>query len=207
MSAAIADHLLPDELPERFVGHKRMTIHLNYGRDGGSGIYRWYDRDDRAWPIQEQYDTRKVNAAKTGVVIIDPSEPNGFYGDVVPTYRELREVWKRWREQKKAEATGQQDVIADDDLDAWECSACCGQGKYEKLEKVSHHFGWDMLPFMVECETCGGLGYCGPDAEKRAAIAKTATSEGTASAQRINREVPVVQWERKKPDDSEGGLA
>jgi hypothetical protein len=38
-------------------------------------------------------------------------------------------------------------------------------------------------------------------------IGKAKPSEGTASAQRINREVPVVQWERKKPDDSEGGLA
>lgn len=59
-----------------------------------------------------------------------------------------------------------------DDLDAWECSDCCGQGKYEKYEKVSHQLGSDMLPFMVTCESCEGLGYCGPDAEKRVALTK-----------------------------------
>lgn len=68
--------------------------------------------------------------------------------------------------------SAQQDVIADDDLDAWECCDCGGHGKREKYEKVTHQLGSDMLPFMVECETCGGVGYCGPDAEKRAAIAK-----------------------------------
>ncbi len=120
MSTTIPDHELPDELPERFQGHKVMGVHYNYGRDGGGGIYRWHGQDGRAWPIQEQYDTRKPKPAKgnkpafepnkTGVVIIDSTQPDGFYGEVVTTYRELREVWKRWRAEKKA-ATHQGDEV------------------------------------------------------------------------------------------------
>lgn len=111
-SDPIPDHELPDELPELFKGRKVMAVHYNYGRDGGGGIYRWHGVDGRAWPIQEQYDTRKPKPAKgkqpafepskTGAVIIDSSQPDGFYGEVVPSYRELREVWKRGRAEKKA---------------------------------------------------------------------------------------------------------
>lgn len=113
MSDFVAEHELPDELPERFKGFKKMAAHFNYGRDGGGGLYQWHGEDGRAWPIQEQYDTRKPKPAKgkkpafeppkTGVVIIDRTQPSGFYGDVVPGYRELREVWKRWRAEKKAD--------------------------------------------------------------------------------------------------------
>jgi hypothetical protein len=111
MTELIPDHELPDELPERFIGHKKMAVHYNYGRDGGGGIYRWHGEDGRAWPIQEQYDTRRPKPAKgkspafepnkTGVVIVDKDQPNGFYGEVVATYAELRETWKQWRAQKK----------------------------------------------------------------------------------------------------------
>lgn len=112
MSDFIPDHELPDELPERFKGFKKMSVHFNYGRDGGGGIYQWHGEDGRAWPIQEQYDTRKPKPAKgkkpafepnkTGVVIIDRSQPDGFYGEVVSNYGQLREVWKRWRDEKKS---------------------------------------------------------------------------------------------------------
>lgn len=109
MSAAnpIADSDLPAELPERFDGTKRMLVHFNYGSDGGAALYRWHGKDGKAWPIQEQYDTRKPKPAtakkpafeppKTGVVIVDPKQPSGFYGPVCSSYRQLREVWKRWR--------------------------------------------------------------------------------------------------------------
>lgn len=113
----IPDHELPDELPEHFVGKKRLGMHLNYGRDGGAGLYRWLGHDDREWPIQEQYDTRRPKPAtktkpafeppKTGVVIIDPSQPSGFYGEVCSTYKELRETWKRWRAEKKQPVTSE----------------------------------------------------------------------------------------------------
>lgn len=103
----IPDDQLPKELPERFKGYKKMVIHFNYGPDGGGGIYQWHGEDGRAWPIQEQYDTRQPKPAKgktpafeppkTGLVIIDRSQPSGFYGEVVPDYKELRETWKRWR--------------------------------------------------------------------------------------------------------------
>jgi hypothetical protein len=114
MSEFIQDHELPDELPERFKGSKSLQIHYNYGRDGGGGIYLWYGEDRQAWPIQEQYDTRKPKPAKgktpafepnkSGLVIIDKSQPSGFYGEVVSSYSELREVWKQWRIEKKVGA-------------------------------------------------------------------------------------------------------
>lgn len=53
--------------------------------------------------------------------------------------------------------------------DAWECSSCGGQGRYTRYHKVTHQLGSDELPFWEQCETCGGLGSCGPDAERRAA--------------------------------------
>jgi hypothetical protein len=110
---AVPDHELPDELPEKFTGKKVMLMHLNYG-NGGGGLYRWHGADGRAWPIQEQYDTRRPKPAtkkkpafepnKTGVVIIDHTQPGGFYGEVVNNYRELREIWKEWRASKKPPA-------------------------------------------------------------------------------------------------------
>lgn len=110
------DTELPDELPTRFTGHKRMLAHYNFGRDGGAGLYRWLGADGREWPIQEQYDTRKPKPAtgkkeaftpsRTGVVIVDASQPTGFYGEVVSSYRELREQWKAWRASKKAPNIG-----------------------------------------------------------------------------------------------------
>lgn len=110
----VPDHELPDELPANFVGGKRLVQHLNYGGGRGGGIYRWYGADGRDWPIQEQYDTRKPKPAtarvpafapaRTGVVILDATQPTGFYGEVCSTWGQLREEWKRWRAAKKAAA-------------------------------------------------------------------------------------------------------
>lgn len=118
----VPDHELPDELPAVFKGGKRLGVHFNYGRDGGAGLYTWLGPDGRAWPIQEQYDTRKPKPAtktkpafeppKTGVVIVDRSQPSGFYGEVCSTYSELRETWKRWRAEKKPPAVVEQPVLA-----------------------------------------------------------------------------------------------
>lgn len=58
------------------------------------------------------------------------------------------------------------------DLDAWECHECGGAGRRTVYHKVTHQLGTDELPFWDECEVCDAVGYCGPDAEKRAAIAK-----------------------------------
>lgn len=58
------------------------------------------------------------------------------------------------------------------ELDAHECPDCGGAGKVTAYHKVSHQLGVDSLPFLDECETCDTLGWCGPDASKRAAIAK-----------------------------------
>lgn len=58
------------------------------------------------------------------------------------------------------------------ELNAHECAGCGGAGKTEVYRKVSHQLGSDELPFMEECEWCLGIGWIGPDAEKRAAITK-----------------------------------
>jgi len=63
------------------------------------------------------------------------------------------------------------------DLDAWDCDDCSGTGSVTKLEAVTHQLGTDMMPFDVTCPTCDGLGQCGPDAEKRAAIASARKQE------------------------------
>lgn len=111
----VPDADLPDELPEQFIGGKRLLQHLNYGREGGAGLYVWLGEDGRSWPIQEQYDTRKAKPAtktkpafepnETGAVIIDRSQPTGFYGKVCNSYWELRPIWKQWRAQRKGERT------------------------------------------------------------------------------------------------------
>lgn len=111
LDVPMADHELPDELPEEFIGGKRLEVHYNFGREGGAALYTWVDKTGRPWPIQEQYDTRKPKPAtktkpafeppKTGVVILDRTQPGGFYGEVCSNYGELREVWKEWRASKK----------------------------------------------------------------------------------------------------------
>lgn len=67
-----------------------------------------------------------------------------------------------------------------DNLDAWECCGCGSYGKREVYREVTHLLGTDNLPFMETCDVCGGVGHCGPDAEKRAAVIK-AKATGSAS--------------------------
>ena len=69
-----------------------------------------------------------------------------------------------------------QHTPVDDDLDAWECPECCGQGRVTRYHKVTHQLGTDDLPFWDECEACEAVGYCGPDAEARSVVARTITS-------------------------------
>jgi hypothetical protein len=115
MSEAMRDDELPDELPERMVGHWQLRVHYNYGGGQGAACYTWTDERGRSWPLQRQYDTRRpkakgprggkaVEPAKTGMVICDPSQPGGFYGDVTPSFREICAIWKEWRASKKAQA-------------------------------------------------------------------------------------------------------
>ena len=59
------------------------------------------------------------------------------------------------------------------ELDAWECDDCNGSGRVTVYQDVTHQLGTDSLPFYETCPTCDGLKFCGPDAEKRAALAKT----------------------------------
>lgn len=79
----------------------------------------------------------------------------------------------------QAEPTQAQGVPADapnaheeQDLDAWECPDCGGAGRRAVYHSVTHQLGTDDLPFWEACETCDGIGYCGPDAEKLAALSK-----------------------------------
>lgn len=67
-----------------------------------------------------------------------------------------------------------QNTSAADDLDAWVCADCGGEGRVTVYHNVSHQLGTDSLPFWETCTACDGLKFCGPDAEKRAAIAGSA---------------------------------
>lgn len=58
------------------------------------------------------------------------------------------------------------------EYDAHECTECGGEGKKTAYHNVTHQLGTDSLPFLDECETCQSIGWCGPDAEKRAAVKK-----------------------------------
>lgn len=69
-----------------------------------------------------------------------------------------------------------------DDLDAWECPECGGAGRVTVYHKVTHQLGTDELPFWDECAVCTGVGYCGPDAERRAAIAKATPTTQKATS-------------------------
>lgn len=77
-----------DQLPESPAGwSRRMTLHLNYGSDGGAATFDIYDPDDKKTPIGYQYDTRK--GGLTGFTL------PGVEG--VMTWPELRAKWPEWK--------------------------------------------------------------------------------------------------------------
>jgi hypothetical protein len=74
----------PESLPEKPVGWtKRMTTHLNFGGDGGCGMYTVHDPDGNLTPIGYQYDTRK--GGLTGFVHANDES--------VMSWSELRAKW------------------------------------------------------------------------------------------------------------------
>ena len=58
------------------------------------------------------------------------------------------------------------------EYDAHECPTCGGHGKHEEHTHVDR--SGCALTSMVHCDTCEGVGWCGPDAEKRAALMSAA---------------------------------
>lgn len=54
------------------------------------------------------------------------------------------------------------------EYDAYECPECGGAGRQAKSAAVDNS-GYT-LDYWEHCETCDGLGWVGPDAEKRAAV-------------------------------------
>jgi hypothetical protein len=80
----MADARIPSELPEKPDGWtKRMEQHLNFGREGGVGLYSIHDADGNRTPIGWQYDTRK--GGLTGFTMRDV--------EGVMTWAELRVKW------------------------------------------------------------------------------------------------------------------
>lgn len=63
---------------------RRMVVHLNFGRDGGSAIFAVLDPDGAEMPFGFQYDTRK--GGLTGFTI--PADRGG-----VLSWPALRERW------------------------------------------------------------------------------------------------------------------
>lgn len=78
---------LPPELPEKPVGWTRkMVLHMNYGSDGGAGVFEVLDANGNKMPIAYQYDTTKDGL--TGYSI------HGVEG--VLTWAQLRRRWPEW---------------------------------------------------------------------------------------------------------------
>ena len=56
------------------------------------------------------------------------------------------------------------------EYDAHECPECGGHGRHEQYGHVDR--SGIPVSSMVHCDACEGIGWCGPDAEKRAAVKK-----------------------------------
>lgn len=62
------------------------------------------------------------------------------------------------------------------ELDTSECSECCGKGWNWEDHQVAERKS-DTQTFKVECPACYGIGFVGPDAERRAAILSAAPAQ------------------------------
>ena len=81
--------MTPEELPEKPTGWtKRLSMHMNFGSDGGAASYTIKDETGADTPIGYQYDTRK--GGLTGFFL------PGVEG--VMTWAELRAKWPEWLE-------------------------------------------------------------------------------------------------------------
>lgn len=56
------------------------------------------------------------------------------------------------------------------DPDASECESCVGQGWYWQEHQVAER-ATDVQTFKTDCEACSGIGFVGPDAEFKRALA------------------------------------
>lgn len=63
--------------------------------------------------------------------------------------------------------------IDSEELDAWVCDHCNGDGWHWQEHQVGER-KTDVQQLKTHCDKCEGLGYCGPDAEARAALQSTA---------------------------------
>ena len=59
--------------------------------------------------------------------------------------------------------------IDSEELDAWVCDHCNGGGWHWQEHQVGER-KTDVQQLKTHCDKCEGLGYCGPDAEARAAL-------------------------------------
>lgn len=76
---------LPKELPERPVGWTRqMTLHLNFGRGKGSGIYKILNEKCEEMPIGWMYRSDK-KGTEQGFTLPDLEQ--------LLSWAELRELW------------------------------------------------------------------------------------------------------------------
>ena len=79
---------LPAELPEQPVGFtRRMTMHLNFGEQGGAATFEVCDPDGQPMPFGYQYDTRRPHG-QTGFTL------PGREG--VMRWDELRAYWPQY---------------------------------------------------------------------------------------------------------------
>ena len=77
----------PKELPKKPVGWTRkMTLHMNFGSEGGAGTFDVFDPDGHMVEFGYQYDTRKDGL--TGFSLPDI--------EGVLTWTQLRAKWPEW---------------------------------------------------------------------------------------------------------------
>lgn len=68
-------------------------------------------------------------------------------------------------------------VAGADELDTNDCDDCCGKGWNWEEHQVAER-ATDVQEFKVDCETCHGRGYLGPDAEAREALCANQPGQG-----------------------------
>lgn len=64
---------------------------------------------------------------------------------------------------------------AEPDHDAWKCDRCNGDGWHWEMAQVGERKS-DQQELKTECRECGGIGWCGPDAQAAASHAKEKTN-------------------------------
>lgn len=111
-----------------------------------------------------------INTADAGPTkfFTAPSDPRGIAVYTTPPAPQPAPV-----DERIEEAFPPPTPIDSEELDAWVCDHCNGGGWHWQEHQVGER-KTDVQQLKTHCDKCEGLGYCGPDAEARAALQSTA---------------------------------